>query len=96
MSRTFDALDNDTVNVVFDNLGLQACGNCRERSSDLGSLHECCDDFVKEALTLCSAKLCGTLAVLTHADAQCLWAERACSLSELRKLSGKRRQLSVT
>ena len=28
MSKTFDTLGNDTVGVVFDNLG-----NCRERSS---------------------------------------------------------------
>ena len=29
MSRTFDTLGNDTVDVVFDSLGLQAFGNCR-------------------------------------------------------------------
>ena len=28
-----DTLDNDTVDVVFDNLGFQTNGNCRERSS---------------------------------------------------------------
>ena len=33
MSRTFDTLGNHTVDVVFDNLGFQACGNCRGRSS---------------------------------------------------------------
>ena len=38
MSRTFNALDNDTVKVVFDNLGLQACGNCRGRSSSRFSI----------------------------------------------------------
>ena len=38
MSRTLDTLGNDTVNVVFDNLGLQACGNYRERSSNLSEI----------------------------------------------------------
>ena len=38
MSRTFDALNNDTVNVVFDNLGHQACGNCRGRSGSLSEV----------------------------------------------------------
>ena len=33
MSRTFDTLGNDTVDVVFDNLGFQAYGNSRGRSS---------------------------------------------------------------
>ena len=33
MSRTLDALINDTTDVVFDNWGLQICGNCRGRSS---------------------------------------------------------------
>ena len=33
MSRTFDTLGNDTLDVFFDNLGFQAYGNCRERSS---------------------------------------------------------------
>ena len=37
--------------------------------------------------------LCGTLAVLTHADAQSLCAVRACSLSELRLLDSKGRRL---
>ena len=32
MSGTFDTLGNDTGYVVFDNLGFQAYGNCRERS----------------------------------------------------------------
>ena len=33
MSRTFDTLGSDTVDVIFDNLAFQAYGNCRERSS---------------------------------------------------------------
>ena len=38
MSRTFDTLGNDTVEVVFDNLGFQAYGNCQERSSSLSEI----------------------------------------------------------
>ena len=33
MSKTLDALDNHTVDVVFDNLGFLEYGICRERSS---------------------------------------------------------------
>ena len=38
MSRTFDILGNDTVEVVFDNLGFQAYGNCQGRSSSLSEI----------------------------------------------------------
>ena len=72
ISRTFDALDNDTVNVVFDNLGLQACGNCRERSSSLSEIMQIVTSAVciNVAMTLSKKRslfappnLCGTLAV---------------------------------
>ena len=33
MNRTFETLGNDTGYVIFDNMGFQAYGNCRERSS---------------------------------------------------------------
>ena len=38
MSRTFDTLRNDTVEVVFDNLGFQAYGNYQGRSSSLSEI----------------------------------------------------------
>ena len=38
MSRMFGTLINDIVEVVFDNLGFQAYGNCRGRSSSLSEI----------------------------------------------------------
>ena len=38
MSRTFDTLRNNTVEVVFDKLGFQAYGNCQGRSSNLSEI----------------------------------------------------------
>ena len=54
MSRTFDTLSNDTVDIAFDNLGPKVCGNCRGRSS---SPHRCCADPVKRSSHL-SSKVC--------------------------------------
>ena len=34
MSKTFDTLGNDTVDVFFDHLGFQAYGICRGRSNN--------------------------------------------------------------
>ena len=104
MSRTFDTLGNDTVDVVFDNLGLQVCGNLRGRSSSPSGIMQIVTSAVRinVALTLSRRRslfappnLCGTLVVLAHADAQSLCAAVACSLSELWWLSGKRRRRSV-
>ena len=91
MSRTFDTLGNDTVDLVFDNLGFQACGNCRGRSSSLSGIMQIVTSAVRidVALTLSRRRSlfappnsCGTLVVLAHADAQSLCAAGACSLSE--------------
>ena len=38
MSRTFDTLRNDTVEVVLDNLEFQAYGNCQGHSSSLSEI----------------------------------------------------------
>ena len=71
-------LDNDTVNVVFDNLSLQACGHCRDtvRSNVVLTL-------ARRRSLFAQPKLCGTLPFFAHAFD--LGAARACSLS-----SGKR------
>ena len=93
MSRTFDALGNDTVNVVFDNLGLQACGNYRGRSSSLSEIMQIVTSAVRIDVAptlsrrrslLAPPNLCRTLAVLAHVDAQSLFAAGACSLLKLR------------
>ena len=54
MSRTFDTLGNDTVDVVFDNLGFQVYGNCRGRSSSLSEIMQIVTSAVRVdvALTL--------------------------------------------
>ena len=66
--RTFVALSNDTVIVVFDNLIFQTCGNCRGRSSSLRSRPRRsalkCANLVKEVLLLVPPNSCGTLIVL--------------------------------
>ena len=63
MSSTLDTLSNNTMNVVFDTLSLQACGRLLlraiEQSSDrnLRSPHGCCADRLKEAFPL-SPRVC--------------------------------------
>ena len=58
MGRTFDTLGNDTVEVVFDNLGFQAYGNCLDYADrDLNSPHRCCADPIKRS-SLLSSKVC--------------------------------------
>ena len=54
MSRTFDTLGNDFVGVVFDNMGFQAYGNCRGRSSSLSGIVQIVTSAVRidVALTL--------------------------------------------
>ena len=91
MSRTFDTLGNDTADVVFDNLGFQACGNCQGRLSSFSEIMQIVTSVVRidVALTLSRRRSlfappnsCGTLVVSVHADATSLCAAGACSLSE--------------
>ena len=52
--QTFDTLGNDTVDVVFNNLGFQAYGNCWGRSSSLSEILQIVTSAVRidVALTL--------------------------------------------
>ena len=47
IGRTFDTLRNDTVEVVFDNLGFQAYGNCQGRSSSLSEIMQIATSAVR-------------------------------------------------
>ena len=81
----------NTVDVVFVNLGFQACDNCRGRSSSLSGIMQIVTSAVRidVALTLSRRRYlfappnsCGTMVVLAQADAQGLCVAGACSLSE--------------
>ena len=80
-SRTFDALDKQS----FEIMRIVTSAVCIHVAMTLS----------KRRSLFAAPNFCGTLAVLTHADAQCLCAVRACSLSELRWLDSKGRRLSV-